>query len=70
MNKLAEEIFDFSQKNIEYGILDKDGNIHRNTDDNFWNDFEKYYILKSSEELLQYKIGVCFDQIELARYLF
>ncbi|MDR1628443.1 MAG: hypothetical protein LBR79_06710 [Oscillospiraceae bacterium] len=66
----AHEILEFFQKNIEYGILDVNGKVHRITDENFWTDFSKYFILKSPEELLKSKIGVCFDQVELSRNLF
>lgn len=65
----AYVILEFFQKNIEYGILDINRKIHRVTDENFWSDFGKYFILKSPEELLKNKIGVCFDQVELSRHL-
>ncbi len=66
----ACDILEFFQNNIEYGILDINEEIHRITDENFWSDFGKYFILKSPEELFKTKIGVCFDQVELSRNLF
>lgn len=68
--KQAHEILEFFQKNVEYGILGENGKIHRVTEENFWPDFGKYFILKSPEQLLKSKIGVCFDQVELSRILF
>ncbi len=68
--KKAQEILTFFEQNIQYGILDISGKIHRVTDENFWMDFGKYFILKSPKALLKTKIGVCFDQVELSRYLF
>ncbi len=53
--------------NIEYGVLDSFGkNI---TDDPKAFDEENYYLLAPAE-LLERKVGVCFDQVELERELF
>ena len=52
--------------NIKYGYVDKDGNIHIRVDDHFSND----YRLQSPEEVLNSRVGVCWDQVELERYLF
>ena len=49
---------------IEYGFLDNNGN-------NIFNNvkpeciFNKVYYLMSPEELLNKKVGVCWDQVEL-----
>ncbi len=54
---------------IEYGFLDNNGNnICDNVD--FEDTFNKIYYLMSPEELLNKKIGVCWDQVELERKLF
>lgn len=52
--------------NIEYGYLDINGIIHSNTDELF----SELYKLQSPQETLKNKIGVCWDQVELERYLF
>lgn len=54
---------------IEYGFLDEDGN---NIFDNEKLEyiFNKIYHLMSPEELLNKKVGVCWDQVELERKLF
>lgn len=56
-------------KQIEYGFLDNNGN-------NIFDDleveytFNKVYYLMTPEELLNKKVGVCWDQVELERKLF
>ena len=52
--------------NIEYGWVDKYHNKHIDDYDTFAND----YILQSPKEVLKNKVGVCWDQVELERYLF
>ena len=51
---------------IKYGYLDINGNIHYVID----KDFESSYKLQSPGETLNNKVGVCWDQVELERYLF
>lgn len=50
---------------IEYGFIDKN-NKRRNDYDTFYDDYQ----LQSPEELIQSKLGVCWDQVELERYYF
>ncbi len=52
--------------NIEYGYKDKDNHLHFFIDDNF----SSNYVLQSPLEVLQNKVGVCWDQVELERSLF
>ena len=56
--------------NIDYGFKDIHGiNLIHNKE--VWdNDFNNFYYLQSPEELLESKCGVCWDQVELERYLF
>ena len=54
---------------IEYGFKDKFGNNLINDLDK-WNNFNDFYYLQEPEELLNSKCGVCWDQVELERYLF
>lgn len=51
---------------IKYGYLDLNGNIHYVIDE----DFGSLYKLQSPNETLNNKVGVCWDQVELERYLF
>lgn len=55
---------------IEYGFKDEFGN--NIIDDSFkWdNEFNNFYYLQTPQELLKSKCGVCWDQVELERYLF
>jgi hypothetical protein len=51
---------------IDYGWVDKNNNIHKIVDEAF----SSNYKLQSPKEVVQNKIGVCWDQVELERYLF
>lgn len=51
---------------IKYGYMDNKGEIHNDAND----EFSELYKLQSPQETLENKIGVCWDQVELERYLF
>ena len=51
---------------IKYGYFDFNNKIHINIDE----DFSILYKLQSPQETLEHKVGVCWDQVELGRYLF
>ncbi len=51
---------------IEYGWVDKNGNIYYEVNDKFSDN----YVLESPDDVLKNKVGVCFDQVELERKLF
>ena len=51
--------------NIEYGWVDKYGVIHRKSGRDF---YIANYHLQSPDETLKYKVGTCWDQVELIRY--
>jgi hypothetical protein len=61
MNNIIKKL-----ENIEYGWLDKNNKIHKEIN----NEFSNNYILQSPEQVIKNKIGVCWDQVELERYLF
>jgi hypothetical protein len=65
----AKEILVVFSK-IEYGFLDTVNKLRRITDDDFWDNFMKDYVLQTPEQVLQNQTGVCWDQVELARKLF
>lgn len=52
-------------KEIKYGWVDKNGVIHQKAGRNF---FINNYRLQTIEETLEYKVGTCWEQTELARY--
>lgn len=55
---------------IEYGFKDDFGNNIINDLNKWNNEFNDFYYLQDPEELLNSKCGVCWDQVELERYLF
>lgn len=64
------EIMDIMEQ-IEYGFCDENDLNMRFSNPKKWDDeFDDYYYLLRPEELLIKKCGVCWDQVELERYLF
>ena len=61
MNKMNE---------INYGFNLNNKNIYPDTDEEWTNDFSKQYFLQSPDELIDSRLGVCWDQVELERYYF
>ena len=51
---------------IQYGFVDNKKNIHNTVN----NQIDDSYILQKPNEVLNNKIGICWDQVELERYLF
>jgi hypothetical protein len=51
--------------NIRLGYRDKNGNVYSG----FRYDFKDIFYLQSPKQLLESKIGCCFDQVELEREL-
>ena len=67
LEKKIMEIMD----TITYGFLDENHNNIIEVDPEKWdNKFYDFYYLLSPNELLEKKCGVCWDQVELERYLF
>ncbi len=52
-------------KEIKYGWVDEYGTIHKKANRNF---FINNYKLQTIEETIEYKVGTCWEQVELARY--
>lgn len=66
LKKLTEqEIMDF-MNNINYGWVDSNNQSHLEVDETF----SDIYKLQSPQEIINNKIGVCWDQVELERYYF
>lgn len=55
---------------IEYGHVDANGSIHRQSDADFDQAEFKKYRLQSFDEIRKNQVGVCWDQVEYARELF
>lgn len=60
INEVLEKL-----KEIKYGWVDKNGIVHKKAGRNF---FINNYRLQTIEETLAYKVGTCWEQVELARY--
>ena len=59
------EKIDKVMQSIDYGWVDKDGQKHTEL-----RGFSDNYALQFPDELLESKLGVCWDQVELERKLF
>lgn len=58
---------------IEYGYPDKNGKNMMHTNPKLFNndeEFDKIWKLLPPQKLMQCKCGICYDQVELERYLF
>ncbi len=55
--------------NIKYGFTDLNGNIYEPNKKNYREVFPTEYRLKRNDELLKTNYGVCWDQVELERYM-
>lgn len=51
---------------IDYGWMDKNFKFHREVNNLFSNN----YILQEPREVVQNKVGICWDQVELERHYF
>lgn len=70
MSEIENKIMNIMEK-IEYGFPDEDGNnLIITNPKKYEEDFYKFYYLLTPTELLEKKYGVCWDQVELERYLF
>ena len=55
--------------NIQYGFVDNNKNIYPVSLENWDSNFDNLYYLQSPKELIETKCGVCWDQVELERFL-
>ena len=65
--KTPEELYQFMQKYMQYGYISKNKEIYTLENKDFQNNWWKEYRLASREEILQYGVGTCWDQVELER---
>ena len=59
-NNIKDKLLD-----IKIGYRDKDGRLYSGLS----SDFKEIYYLQNSKQLLESKVGLCFDQVELEREL-
>lgn len=69
MNSDIENIMSI-MNDIEYGFKDLNGRNIIDDADKWNSQFNDFYYLQDSSDLLKSKCGVCWDQVELERYLF
>lgn len=62
-----QELLNFMDKNINYGYLGKNKKIYHFGDINFDEEWYEEYILSSASDLLNNKVGNCWDQVEFER---
>lgn len=68
--KKPEDLLDFMSSNITYGFVGKNGKIYTNPASDEWNDWYKECLVQTGDEVLDTKVGTCWDQVELERIWF
>lgn len=68
--KTPEELYEYMSNNIQYGFKGTNGKIYLDTNEDFNEGFPDKYELMKPEEVLEYKVGMCFEQTELERAWF
>lgn len=63
--KTPEDIYTWMDENIQYGWIDIDDNKHSGEMKNF----RKLYRTMCIEEILEFKIGTCVEQVVLMKFL-
>lgn len=53
---------------IKYGFIDNKNTIHTPDDNDYVKEFVTNYKLCCNNELMEKKVGICWDQVELVRY--
>lgn len=61
-----EKLLEYMSNNIEYGYLTRRGKIELED----YSDFYHQYRLQSPRQVVENRVGVCWDQVELERYIF
>ena len=69
--KNPNELLEFMDKNIKYGIYGTDKVVYDKWDTSINSEFQKAcqtkYVLCDAKRLLKYGYGICWDQVELER---
>ena len=67
-----QKVYDYLVDNVEYGFVSKNGTKYIRSKINstkYMNSIYNHYYYQSPNELLLSKCGLCFDQVEFARYI-
>ena len=62
-----QELLNFMSENIKYGFIGKNGKRYLNQDSKDW---FKECLVQTGNQVLETKIGTCWDQVELERLWF
>lgn len=64
------ELLEYMSQNIIYGFIGKNGKKYTDMFSEEWNDWYSECFVQNGEEVLESKIGTCWDQVELERLWF
>ena len=65
-----KKLLDFMSANLKYGFVGKNRKIYVNQDSEDWNDWYEQCLVQTGEQVLNTKVGTCWDQVELERLWF
>lgn len=65
-----QELLNFMSNNIKYGFVGKNGKKYTNQDSEDWNDWYEQCLVQTGDQVLNTKVGTCWDQVELERLWF
>ena len=68
--KNPNELLKYMTSNITYGFVGKNGKKYLNQYSDEWNDWYQECVVQTGEEVLETKVGTCWDQVELERLWF
>lgn len=69
--KTPQELMQFLDNNIQYGVIDKNGNkLFDSNSERFQQTCFEDWILRSPEQIISNQVGHCYDQVEIERYWF
>ena len=68
--KTPEDLLDYMSHNIRYGFVGKNKKIYDDPTSPEWNDWKEEGIVQTGKQVLNSKVGTCWDQVELERYWF
>lgn len=71
-NKISnpEQLLEFMGQNIKYGFARKNGELCISQEPEEWNDWYEQCVVQTGEQVLNTKVGTCWDQVELERLWF
>ena len=64
------ELLEYMSQNIIYGFIGKNGKKYTDMFSEEWNDWYSECFVQNGEEVLESKIGTCWDQVEFERLWF